>query len=169
MEIRKATSADMLEIISLFKTCTNNLISIGIEQWDEIYPNTALFEQDIIDGTLFLAVDLNGKILGCIVLNTHQDKEYNQIEWKYDCYKIAVIHRLMVLPEFESKGIGSSLLQFAESYAVSRGAQAIRLDMYKYNQRAISFYLKHSYILRGTVSFRKGLFICAEKDLASTM
>lgn len=168
MEIRKATSDDMPGITALLKVCTDNLILNGIQQWDEIYPNTAVFMRDIRDTALYLAVDVKGEICGCVVLNTFQDKEYQQIQWKFDYSKIAVIHRLMVSPKSESQGIGGALLEFTENLAVSQGIQAIRLDMYEHNQRAISFYLKHGYILRGTVSFRKGFFICAEKDLATS-
>lgn len=166
MKIRKATQNDMPGITELFKACTKNLIANGILQWDEIYPSAPVFARDIEEGSLYVTVEPDGEISGCVVLNSYQDNEYKQIQWKFKCGKIAVIHRLMVLPKRESVGVGSSLLLFAENTAARQGIQAIRLDMFKDNPRAVSFYRKHGYFLRGMVQFRKGSFICAEKKLS---
>jgi ribosomal protein S18 acetylase RimI-like enzyme len=165
MEIRKAEPSNIIEIDKLCNECTMNLNKNGIHQWDNIYPNTDDFKHDISEGALFVAITPDSGIAGCIVLNTYQDKEYNQINWRFTCGKIAVIHRLMVLPEYEGKGIANELLNYTEKYAGQLDFKSIRLDMFSENPRAIAFYKKQGYIKCGVVQFRKGLFVCAEKQL----
>jgi ribosomal protein S18 acetylase RimI-like enzyme len=137
----------------------------GIPQWDDIYPSRETFKCDIEQESLFVAFTPGQKIAGCIVLNCFQDEEYKQINWEFTGGKIAVIHRLMVLPEYEGAGVAKDLLAFAEACAGRKGFEAVRLDMFKQNRRAVAFYKKHGYITRGTVQFRKGEFFCAEKIL----
>ena len=165
MEIRAVKPEELTEITALCRACTENMNQNGIAQWDEIYPDEATFKRDIEGCSLFAAVLTGSQIAGCVVLNTFQDKEYAQIDWQYTGDKIAVIHRLMVLPKFEGKGVAGKLLTYAQETAKILGFKAIRLDMFTQNPRAVAFYKKNGYTLRGTVEFRKGRFFCAEKQL----
>nr|WP_319487285.1 GNAT family N-acetyltransferase [uncultured Caproiciproducens sp.] len=165
MEIRKAVPGDMAGITILFKSCTAHMVQHDLLQWDELYPNTEVFAQDIKDRGLYVCVTPENCIIGCVVLNRFQDKEYEEVDWEFTGGIIGVIHRLMVLPEYEGTGIAHNLLVYAETCAGAQGMDAIRLDAFPQNQRAIAFYKKHGYRIRGSVNFRKGLFVCCEKSL----
>lgn len=181
MEIFEASENQINAILSLCKNCSVHMLNQGIDQWDEVYPNKAAFLEDIKNHSLFLAVsnspDIQGSssedssenifehILGCIVLNEHQDPEYAEVEWQYTPQKVAVIHRLMVDPQYQGQGIAQHLMSFVERRAKERGYGAIRLDTFVENEPAIRFYKKRGYNVVGNVYFRKGKFLCFEKRL----
>lgn len=147
------------------QNCIANMIEKGILQWDELYPDAGILEEDILQNTMFTATDTFENILGCIVLNTCQDEAYQTIDWQYTKAPAAVIHRLMVTPAAEGTGVAHQLLAYAENIAFLRGFGSIRLDVFSENPRAVAFYEQYGYGFRGSVQFRKGLFYCAEKEL----
>ncbi len=51
--IRKATSSDVASILLVTKACAKSMISKGIYQWNEHYPNAAAFEKDIKRNELY--------------------------------------------------------------------------------------------------------------------
>lgn len=166
MEILEAAEKHIDAILSLCKNCSEHMVSQGINQWDEVYPNKAVFLQDIRSHSLFLAVsNRSEKINGCIVLNESQDPEYADLEWHYTPPKVAVIHRLMVGPQHQGQGIAQHLMSFVENRAQTKEYGAIRLDTFIQNTGAIRFYKKRGYGVVGTVHFRKGEFLCFDKRL----
>jgi ribosomal protein S18 acetylase RimI-like enzyme len=50
------------------------------------------------------------------------------------------IDQLFVSPEHEAEGVGRQLLEFAEGYAIWKGAEALRVVVEAENERALSFY-----------------------------
>ena len=153
-------------ILNLCKECSLNMTNKLINQWDEIYPNKEIFLHDIQNNSLYIAVTDDGEeIMGCIVLNEYQDPEYNEVKWNYTEGKIAVIHRLMIHPKHEGKGIAQDLVKFIEELAIIKQYAAIRLDVFINNSRAVNFYNKLGYQIAGKVNFRKGEFFCCEKAI----
>lgn len=166
MKITKASEDQIDAILNLCKECSQNMLNNSLDQWDEVYPNREIFLSDIKNDSLFIAVSDNSKeIIGCVVLNEYQDPEYGEIKWKYNGKRIAVIHRLMVHPEYEGKGIAKSLVRFVEDLARKRRYDSVRLDVFQKNQRAVNFYHKLGYTVSGKVAFRKGEFWCCEKSI----
>lgn len=164
MKIIKASESHMERILSLCKDCSQNMVNKLIDQWDEVYPNKENFIDDIRNNSLYIAVSNNSEeIIACIVLNEYQDPEYKEIKWKHDREKIAVVHRLMVHPNNEGRGIAQNLVGYIERLAKEKQYDSIRLDVYANNLRAVSFYKKLGYEVTGKVIFRKGEFFCCEK------
>ena len=50
------------------------------------------------------------------------------------------VDQLFVSPEHEAEGIGRQLIEFAEGYAISEGAEALQVVVEADNERALSFY-----------------------------
>jgi len=164
MEIIKASERDLEGILSLCKDCSQNMDNNLIDQWDDIYPNKEIFLNDIRNNSIYIAVSENPEeIVACIVLNEYQDPEYKEVKWTYDSEKIAVIHRLMVHPKHEGKGIAQDLIRYIEKLAKENQYGSIRLDVFANNLRAVRFYKKLGFEVAGKVHFRKGEFFCCEK------
>ena len=164
MEITMATEQHLDESLRLCRNCSKIMKTKGIDQWDEVYPNKEIFQEDINNHSLYIAVVENSEeMMGCIVLNDCQEPEYKAVEWSYRQGNIAVIHRLMVHPNYEGKGVARNLVEFIEKLAKENGYTAIRLDVFSQNLRAINFYKRQGYQVSGKVNFRKGEFLCCEK------
>ena len=164
MKITKASEQHLTEILSLCCDCLQIMKNKCIDQWDEVYPSKETFQDDINNNSFYIAmIEGSEEIIGCIVLNEYQEPEYKDIEWSFNQGKIAVIHRLMVHPKYEGKGIARDLVEFIEKLARENGYTALRLDVFSQNLRAINFYKKQGYKVSGKVNFRKGEFLCCEK------
>jgi GNAT superfamily N-acetyltransferase len=161
--IREADVGDTDPIVRLVRDCTGGMRAAGIEQWDEVYPDRATIAADIGSRSAFVAAH-QGELVGMVVLNEHQDPEYADVPWT--CLgRPAVVHRLMVAPPWEGRGVGRALVQFVERRALAQGYGCIRLDAFSENPRALRLYEGSGYRRVGRVRFRKGLFDCFEKPL----
>lgn len=167
--IKKAENVHFKEVLTLLKDCGQDLRSKGILQWDENYPDEKVVLKDLENGNLFVALS-DDKIVGTIVLNEHQDAEYQQLNWLTDnSSKNLVVHRLAVLPSCQGKGIAQKLMDFSEDFAKTEGYDSIRLDTLSINLRNVSFYLKRGYLKIGQVflSYKKEEpYVCIEKILS---
>src|SRR6266542_2013101 len=73
--------------------------------------------------------------------------------------------RLCVHPDWQQRGAGRHLMDFAEAFAKEHGFSCIRLDAYTGNQRALALYEKRGYDRIGQAHFprRELPFVCFEK------
>lgn len=162
--IRKANKREVVRLMDIVNAASASMSVQGIEQWDEVYPNANVLKRDIAEGNLYV-LEENKIVQGMVVLNDFQDKEYADICWKYTNGKQLVVHRLCVHPNFQGKGVAKSLMAFAEDYARKNEYASIRLDSFTQNPTSEGLYTKLSYRKSGTVTFRKGVFYCFEKDV----
>ena len=165
LSVRAAQIDDLELVMRLVGECIEGMRLTGIDQWDKNYPDMATIEADIWSGTAFLSVHLD-EISGMVVLNEHQDPEYSEVPWTAHG-RTAVVHRLMVAPHWEGRGVGRALMRFVEERAITLGYDCIRLDAFCMNQRAVHFYESVGYRQAGRVRFRKGHFYCLEKSIAA--
>jgi Acetyltransferase (GNAT) family. len=143
MNIRKAAIKDIDEIMKLIKDAVHDMQRRGVDQWDDIYPNREVIEEDVESGNLFVYDD--DIIKGIIVLNEYQDEEYNAVDWKYRKTRILVIHRLCISTKYQSAGLARAMVRFAEDYARKNKYEAIRLDTFIDNERACKLYQGEGY------------------------
>lgn len=151
--------------MNLVSACIAEMRSNGIDQWDDLYPDRTMIETDVLSGSAFLSMTVDG-IAGMVVLNDRQEPEYAAVPWAVSG-RVAVVHRLMVAPAWERRGVARALMHFVEARASMLGYGCIRLDVFCQNPRAMRFYEQAGYRRAGRVRFRKGLFDCLEKSLRS--
>ncbi|MGE4354248.1 MAG: GNAT family N-acetyltransferase [Oscillospiraceae bacterium] len=162
--VRKATLADLPEVLSLFKKAIHSMNDNGIYQWDDIYPDEKILKSDIASESLYLYT-MDKQPASVFVLNQKCNSEYSDGNWKYPLSSYAVVHRLCVNPAFQHMGIGTRTMLQVEILAKSMGIESIRLDAFSLNPAALRLYEKLGYAKTGVVTFRKGLFYLFEKKL----
>ena len=59
--------------------------------------------------------------------------------------RFAIVDNLVVSKDFQRKGIGQKLMRTAQQWAADKGAASIELNVYHFNQKAISFYKNIGY------------------------
>src|ERR1700761_1712549 len=102
MIIRRATLNDIPGIILLIAEVVPAMNALGNFQWDNTYPNAAVFENDINLNQLWVA-DADGDIAGVSAITTDQEPEYAQVGW--DLTEIAIVtHRLAVSLRYQGQG-----------------------------------------------------------------
>ena len=73
----------------------------------------------------------------------------------YICPKEGRITELIVSKKVRSKGIGNALMKKMEDYFKSLGCEYILVDVFAYNELAISFYHKNRYHSRMITKIKK--------------
>ena len=167
LSIALASEDDLDRVMALVSACIADMRRAGIEQWDDVYPDRQTMLQDVRDGTLYLASIDEEPLVGTLVINDVQSPEYLDVPWTIAGVRVAVVHRLMIDPRFQRRGMARELMRFAEERAAALGCDCVRLDAYSKNPRALELYRRLGYHDAGSVTFRKGIFRCFEKRLAA--
>ncbi|GAB3266268.1 GNAT family N-acetyltransferase [Larkinella harenae] len=166
MIIRPATFDDIPDLLQLIQRVVPLMQASGNFQWDEHYPNAAVFENDIAHDQLWVA-ELDGQRVGVAAITTDQEPEYAQVGW--DLTETAVVvHRLAVDPAIRGRGIAAQLMKQAEEVARQRGITVLRIDTNTQNEATQRLFPKLGYAFAGEIGlgFRPGLrFYCYEKRL----
>ena len=165
--IRKATLKDLHTVKSITEACAVALNQQGIFQWNEHYPSLAVFQQDIAQNALYV-YEHQAQVAGCIMLSPVKDRVYETVHWLTPDTKSLYIHRLAVHPEFQKKGLGGQLMDFAEQFAIAKAYQSIRLDTFRQNPANQQFYEKRGFQKLDPIFFPKQSphpFYCYEKIL----
>jgi len=159
----KIVSISMLDrIMEIYSSAIKRMEELNIYQWDDVYPNKELIQNDIASNTMY-GYFVNSDLCAIQVINTIQSPEYSQIQWKFKDINPLVLHRLCVDPEFQNQGISKEMIFFAEKYAVENNFKTIRFDAFINNNISVNIYKKMGFIDSGIVNFRKGGFYCFEK------
>ncbi|WP_429375524.1 GNAT family N-acetyltransferase [Paenibacillus sp. DS2015] len=167
MSIIRPEKTDIHTIFEIFQECRFDLDAQGIKQWDDIYPNKEVIEEDIQNQSIFI-LKHDEEIAGVVSYDEMEIEEYKSVDWKHKDGRNIVIHRLSIRPKYQGQGIAKKLIQFVHGKSRQELYTSVRLDVYSDNQRAIDFYKKLGYELRGEVWFpRRSLpFYCMEKNLS---
>jgi ribosomal protein S18 acetylase RimI-like enzyme len=152
--IRHAKRSEIEKIITITRACGEKMASEGIFQWNKYYPNTEAFNKDIDRNELFV-LTLSEEIIGCIVISSTKDIEYDAIDWLTEDTKHYYIHRLAISPAHQKKGYAKKLMDFAENYAITNRAASIRLDTFSKNLGNQMFYETRGYKRLGNIYFPK--------------
>ena len=128
----------------------------NLEQIHEEYRDMmAVLDLDEVNnncGKCYLALDDNnviGLVMGCIF----PYEKYDYLDYK--CPKRGEITELVISKNVRNKGVGKLLLYEMESYFKSSGCEYVLVDVFAYNEMAISFYNKNGYHPRMIINIKK--------------
>jgi len=150
--IRTARAKDIDSLMEITHACAIHMTRQGIHQWNEHYPSKNTFINDLSRKELYV-LEIDGKVIGCVVISTHMDDEYNPIQWLTQNNNSIYVHRLAIEPNNQVKGYAQKLMDFAESKAKEHGFNSIRLDTFSKNLRNQRFYERRGYQRLGNVYF----------------
>jgi len=157
---------EIKEVFSVFEHAVDHMISIGINQWDSIYPSIEVINKDIQNHHLYVG-KVGKEIATVFVLNKKYDQEYDNGEWKDQSGQFAVIHRLCVHPKFQNMGIARLAMLQIDRKARADAIRSLRLDTFSQNPFALQLYASLGYERVGEANWRKGKFYLMEKILCS--
>ena len=164
MKIRKGNIKDIDAIMSMYNSCVNGMIHMGIDQWDETYPNRNIILEDLKQKTYFVAIK-DSLIVGGVNIDALQDDSYLSINWKDKKNAFLSVHRLAVDKKYWDQNIGKNLMLFAEELVKKKKLNSIRLDTYSGNPKAMNFYKQLGYHQLGYIYLKEGKneYYCFEK------
>lgn len=139
--IREARPEDAARIEALYRILLPDL--------KNIYVSTQRLSQiaDNPDSLLFV-YEVDGEVAGTAHLHLCMDALSGDRPF-------GVIERVVIAPEHRGKGIGASILQFAEEAASARGALKVMLSSNNTRKDAHRFYERLGYDGEGSKLFKK--------------
>lgn len=164
IKYRLAKMEDLDKICAMVSRSVSNMHAHQIDQWDEVYPNRDVFEEDIQKSQLYVG-SIADEIVVIYVLNQECDEDYQKADWKYCTEPFYVIHRLCIDPKWQKQGIGKYTMQCIEEEVKKRGVFLIHMDTFTENPFALRLYENAGYQKTGFVEWRKGRFVFLEKHL----
>jgi Acetyltransferases len=164
LEYIRAKKENLDSILVMFKNAVSEMVNNAIDQWDELYPDRSILEEDIIKEQLYIGIS-EGNLVSAYVLNQEYDEQYANGKWEYPSSTFCVIHRLCVNPLFQKKGVGTQMMQHIESEVKKMRIDSIRLDAFTLNPYAVKMYEGLGYKIVGLAHWRKGEFYLMEKKI----
>lgn len=161
---RLAMESDLTEIMVIVERIVEEMSRSGNRQWDETYPLSDDFLQDINTQSLYVLVE-DEQVKGFISINKDFPQEYSELKWKAEDF--LVIHRLAVNPTNRKEGIATRIMQFAEQLAIEQGIKFLKSDTSEFNVGMNRLFNKLHYVQVGQIQLGKKefRFNCYEKEL----
>ena len=108
-----------------------------------VYPTPETAQTSLDEGSLYV-VELEGEIVATGRINQTQDEEYLAGDWTEDVppEQVLVLHTMMVLPEYQGRGIAQFIVGEYARMAREQGCTWLRLDTNRINTPARSLYRK---------------------------
>ena len=167
MEMTQATLQDLQELTELYHRVTDHMEEIGSRQWHwGDYPTEELLRGDVERGATWIYRE-DGKVIAAVAILDEQDKLYEQVPWSFGI-RPAVVHRLVVAPEWQGRGVGSNLMDDVLDHLRRQGFDSVRIDTLSESPAAMRLYeTKLGFRRSGTVRWHEDdrQFICFEKSL----
>ena len=125
------------------------IISIDEDQLDTLHKDyrekMALIDLNEVkdnNGKCYLYIE-NNKVVGLIMGIIVKYDKYDYLDYK--CPKKGEITELIISKKARSKGIGTKLMNKMEKYFKGNSCEYIKVEVFAYNNNAISFYNKNNY------------------------
>lgn len=140
--IRKAVPQDFKSVDAVL--VQGSIVQIALEP-DWMTDTTGISNSDFDDYVCnsekdILVCERDNQLIGVVQLSIGIVEDAGLKHQPFGC-----IDEIAVADEFQSQGIGSSLMKAAESWALERSLKMLRLDLWSKNSHAIALYEKHGF------------------------
>ena len=135
MEYRRACLSDIPSIMEIIGQAQTFMQSLGIDQWNNGYPNAAIFEQDIARESCHLFFDAeSGRIGGVITVQFDGEPAYERIQGQWlSCQPYGVIHRTALAADRRGTGLADQLIDLSQQLTAARNLHSLRVDTHEDN------------------------------------
>ncbi len=165
MILRRAEISDTDSIYRIIREAQTQMARLGIDQWQNGYPDRAAIEADISRGVgLVLCTDESsengGEVMAYCATIYDGEPTYTQIhngKWLTDSNShYVVVHRLAVADHFKHQGIATHFMQLIERLAVERKCRSFRIDTHSDNRYMHALCARLGFVRCGTIYVSDG-------------
>ena len=170
VNIRKTTAGDVGALMEIFDEARKTIAALGIDQWQDGYPNTPVIESDVEKEYSHCAELISGTgsaVCATFALVGDGDPCYDEIfdgEWLTDSGRSELgrnigylaIHRVAISVACRGCGIASQIMAFASDYARAHGKDSLRIDTHEGNVVMRKMLEKQGFTHCGTIFLSNG-------------
>ena len=160
LNIRKAEPADREALLALFAEARGTIAALGIDQWQDGYPDRETVERDIALGQS-RAAEIDGEIAGTFALIADGEPTYDRIEdghWLTgdDNRRYLAVHRVAVAVKYRGSGVSKAIMTCAEESARGLGLSSVRIDTHEGNAVMRRMLEKNGFAACGIIHLANG-------------
>jgi ribosomal protein S18 acetylase RimI-like enzyme len=159
MDIIPSTIEDLPAIMKIMSEAQEYLAKLGIDQWQDGYPQEEIIRLDIASKESFVIKNKLGEVLATTVFTTKTEPTYNYIKGNWitpNISKYGVIHRLAVGNSSRNLGLAKIIFSACESRLKSNGATSLRIDTHEDNIGMQHLIKKMGYVYCGVIYLENG-------------
>ena len=161
MIIRKTEPRDLDRIAAIFDEARTAIAALGIDQWQDGYPNRQSAEEDCLSGRGWVICGDGGEVLGVCALIDDGEETYDRIEggeWLTgnDNRSYLAVHRVAVSSDARRTGAASELMKFAAEFARDAGLGSVRIDTHRGNAVMRRMLEKNGFVPCGIIHLKNG-------------
>ena len=150
---RSAAPGDRDAILAVIEHARAAIRTLGIDQWQDGYPEPTVIEADIAAG-IGHVFEVDGHIAGYMALASGLDPVYGRIDGAWLCGgPYLTIHRMCIDDGHRGTGLSAEMLAFAEAAARAQGCASVRADTHRGNKAMLRLLEKSGFIRCGTVAY----------------
>jgi len=160
MTIRPSLPSDLPVLMPIFDEARRTIAALGIDQWQDGYPNPEVIAADIDRGESY-AVETDGGVCGTFAMLTGGEPTYDKIydgAWltgdSTDGY--LAIHRVAISVARRGSGISTAIINHAADFAKAHGKSSLRIDTHEGNVVMRRMLEKNGFTHCGTIYLASG-------------
>lgn len=155
MRYRNALEEDVPDILGVISQARQSIKKLGIDQWQDGYPDAEVFLKDIRCGQCYV-FEADNEVAGVMVLAFMPEDAYEKIEgtgWLNNSRNYAVIHRMAVGDAFRGSGLSGKMIEIATKIGGENGVVSLRADTHRGNLPMQKFLTKSGFTYCGNVIY----------------
>lgn len=157
MKFRKSVKTDIDGIMNIIKQAQAYLKGLGINQWQNNYPNAEIINNDIDNNNSYVLLK-DDKIVATAAISFDGEKTYDSIyggQWISN-NEYAVIHRIAVDNNYKGSGLAPQIIKNAEQLCLSKGVYSIKVDTHEENLSMQKMLKKNGFQYCGIIYLKDG-------------
>ncbi|MBE6626032.1 MAG: GNAT family N-acetyltransferase [Ruminococcaceae bacterium] len=159
MRISLASIDNLSEVMEIFDEARKTIALLGIDQWQNGYPNEHIIREDTKNERLFVVED--DEICGTFAVILDGEPTYDKIyngEWLTgnDYADYMAIHRVAVAVTSRGKGVSTEIIDFATKLAKENSRGSLRIDTHEGNTVMRKMLEKHGFVYCGIIYLEDG-------------
>ncbi len=169
--IRHSNENDIELLLALFAEARATIATLGIDQWQNGYPDLEVIKRDIARGESYVYEE-GGEGLATFAMLKTKEPTYDHIyegAWQSaDDAPYTAIHRFAIAVRARGRGIAGEILAFAKEYAHGNNKVSLRIDTHEGNIVMRRMLEKNGFCYCGVIYLENGDSRVAYEKLLNT-
>ena len=131
MKIRNAELCDLPYLLEMLENAKASLRALGIDQWQNGYPNENTLREDIQNKICRVVIDDKNNILASADVYVGDEPTYHEIyngAWQTENKIYGIVHRIMAASNAKKRGAASFLMTYCAKLSLEAGVTSMRCD-----------------------------------------
>lgn len=159
MKIRNAELCDLPYLLDMLENAKASLRALGIDQWQNGYPNENTLREDIQNKICRVVIDDENNILASAAVYVGDEPTYHEIyngAWQTENKIYGIVHRIMAANNAKKRGAASFLMTYCAKLSLEAGVTSMRCDTHPGNIIMQHTLEKNGYIRCGIIHLTDG-------------